>query len=117
MSERIIVVVPIRSLRHGKTRLSQVLGNEARETLLRGIAVRVVTAAIALWNTVYLGRALDALRRQGEAVPGALLAHLAPVGWRHINLTGDYLWDTDASLAPDGFRALRDSSPALADAA
>jgi 2-phospho-L-lactate/phosphoenolpyruvate guanylyltransferase len=46
VSERIIVVVPIRSLRHGKTRLSQVLGNEARETLLRGIAVRVVTAAI-----------------------------------------------------------------------
>ena len=46
MSERIIVVVPIRSLRRGKTRLSQVLGNEAREALLRGIAVRVVTAAI-----------------------------------------------------------------------
>ena len=46
MSERIIVVVPIRSLRHGKTRLSRVLGNEARETLLHGIAVRVVTAAI-----------------------------------------------------------------------
>ena len=46
VSERIIVVVPIRSLRHGKTRLSRVLGNEARETLLRGIAVRVVTAAV-----------------------------------------------------------------------
>ena len=33
-----------------------------------------------LWNTVYLGRAVEALRRQGEAVPDALLAHLARAG-------------------------------------
>jgi 2-phospho-L-lactate/phosphoenolpyruvate guanylyltransferase len=46
VSERIIAVVPVRSLRHGKTRLSPVLGTEARETLLRGIADRVVTAAV-----------------------------------------------------------------------
>ena len=46
MSERIVVVVPVRSLRHGKTRLSPVLGKEARRTLLRGIADRVVTAAV-----------------------------------------------------------------------
>ncbi len=46
MNERIVAVVPIRSLRHGKTRLSPVLGGEARETLLRGIADRVVTAAV-----------------------------------------------------------------------
>jgi hypothetical protein len=60
-----------------------------------------------LWNTVYLGRALDALRLDSEMVPDALLAHLAPVGWQHINLTGDYLWDSDIGLAPDGFRPLR----------
>ncbi len=46
MSERIVAVVPVRSLRHGKTRLSSVLGNGARETLLRGIANRVVSAAL-----------------------------------------------------------------------
>jgi Tn3 transposase DDE domain len=62
---------------------------------------------IALWNTVYLGRALDELRRGGEIVPDPLLGHLAPVGWQHINLTGDYLWDADAGLAPDGYRLLR----------
>jgi TnpA family transposase len=32
-----------------------------------------------LWNTVYLGRALDALRRSGEVVPDELLAHIAPL--------------------------------------
>ncbi len=46
MSERIVAVVPVRSLRHGKTRLSRVLENEARETVLRGIADRVITAAV-----------------------------------------------------------------------
>jgi Tn3 transposase DDE domain len=40
-------------------------------------------------------------------VPDELLAHLAPVGWQHINLTGDYLWDPDSSIGPDGFRPLR----------
>ena len=43
-------------------------------------------------------------------IPDALLAHLAPVGWQHINLTGDYLWDSDIGLAPDGFRPLRSAA-------
>ena len=46
MNERIVAVVPVRSLRHGKSRLSPVLGNEARETLLRHTADRVVTTAV-----------------------------------------------------------------------
>ena len=46
-------------------------------------------------------------------IPEALLAHLAPIGWQHINLTGDYLWDADIGLAPDGFRALRTTAPSL----
>jgi hypothetical protein len=59
-----------------------------------------------LWNTTYLDRAVQYLRRRGESVPDELLSHLAPVGWQHINLTGDYLWDADASIGP-GFRPLR----------
>jgi hypothetical protein len=52
-------------------------------------------------------------------VPNALLAHLAPLGWQHINLTGDYLWGADPNLGPDGFRPLRGTSanPVLIDAA
>jgi 2-phospho-L-lactate guanylyltransferase len=44
--ERIVAVVPVRSLRHGKSRLSPVLGNKARETLLRHVTDRVVAAAV-----------------------------------------------------------------------
>jgi 2-phospho-L-lactate guanylyltransferase len=46
VNELIVAVVPVRSLRHGKTRLSPVLANKARQTLLRGVADRVVTAAV-----------------------------------------------------------------------
>jgi hypothetical protein len=84
---------------------------EAQQYRASGLAL--VTAAIALWNTVYLSRALEALRRDGEMIPDALLAHLAPVGWQHINLTGDYLWDSDIGLAPDGFRPLRSAATNL----
>lgn len=63
-------------------------------------------AAIILWNTVYMDRAVRQLRRQGEPVPGDLLAHLTPLGWQHINLTGDYIWTGEAAIGPDGFRPL-----------
>jgi hypothetical protein len=36
-----------------------------------------------------------------------MLAHVAPLGWEHISLTGDYDWAA-ASPPPGGFRPLRD---------
>ncbi len=38
-------------------------------------------------------------------VPDHLLAHTSPLGWSHISLTGDYLWE-QAAIAVDGFRPL-----------
>ena len=67
---------------------------EAQQHRASGLAL--VTAAIALWNT--------------EVIPDALLAHLAPLGWQHINLTGDYLWGAGSAFGPDGFRPLRGMS-------
>ena len=37
--------------------------------------------------------------------PDHLLAHTSPMGWSHISLTGDYLWE-QAAIAVDGFRPL-----------
>ena len=67
----------------------------------------LATVAIVLWNTIYLGRALDTVRRGGDPMPNALLAHLAPLGWQHINLTGDCLWGADTGVDTDGFRPRR----------
>jgi hypothetical protein len=87
-------------------RLGRLHGRTAQTQQHRASGLALVTAAIALWNTVYLGRALDAARRRGDLTPDALLAHLAPLGWQHLNLTGDYLWGAEAGLGLDGFRPL-----------
>jgi len=72
----------------------------------RASGLNLVSAAIILWNTVYLGRAADHLRGQGRDIDDALLSHAAPLGWEHISLTGDYLWG-DMKSPEDGFRPLR----------
>ena len=69
-------------------------------------------AVIVLWNTVYLERAANALRGHGHAVDDALLQYLSPLGWEHINLTGDYLWRSSAKIGAGKFRPLRPLQPA-----
>jgi TnpA family transposase len=72
----------------------------------RASGLSLIMAAIVHWNTVYLDRAVRQLRAQGNLVPDDLLAHVAPLGWEHIALTGDYVWST---VKPQtGFRPLRD---------
>ena len=94
-------------------RLGRLHDRTAQSQQHRASGLALVTAAIVLWNTVYLGRALDAARRRGDLIPDALLAHLAPLGWQHINLTGDYLWDASTNLGQDGFRPLRSTTAEL----
>jgi hypothetical protein len=72
----------------------------------RASGLSLITAAIVHWNTVYLDRAVRQLRAQGAAVPDDLLAHVAPLGWEHIGLTGDYVWTEANPAAP--FRPLRE---------
>jgi TnpA family transposase len=72
----------------------------------RASGLSLITAAIVYWNTVYLDRAIRQLRAQGATVPDELLAHVAPLGWEHIGLTGDYVWTAPVSDAP--LRPLRD---------
>ena len=72
----------------------------------RASGLSLITAAIVHWNTVYLDRAVRQLRAQGATVPDDLLAHVAPLGWEHIGLTGDYVWTETNPAAP--FRPLRE---------
>lgn len=54
------------------------------------------------------------LRRQGRTIKDDLLRHVAPLGWEHIGLTGDYVWST-ADQPPAGtLRALRQRQSLLA---
>jgi hypothetical protein len=66
-----------------------------------------LVAAIILWNTKYLEVAYTEHRRQGGTINEDLLRHVAPLGWEHIGLTGDYVWST-ADQPPAGtLRPLR----------
>jgi TnpA family transposase len=71
----------------------------------RASGLSLITAAIVHWNTVYLDQAVRQLRAQSVTIPDDLLAHVAPLGWEHISLTGDYVWTAAVPGAP--FRPLR----------
>jgi hypothetical protein len=59
-----------------------------------------VSLFLAYWNSTYVN-----LRATGEVVPDEWLTHTSPVGWEHIGLSGDFLWDRAAAL-PVGRRSL-----------
>jgi TnpA family transposase len=88
-------------------RLGEVRDRSFENQRYRASGLNLVTAAIVLWNTVYLERAIRAIRDRGHAVDQALLQHLAPLGWEHINLTGDYVWRQDRKVRAGKFRPLR----------
>ena len=74
----------------------------------RASGLNLLIAAISYWNTIYLDRAVQHLGMIGAEFDAALLAHLSPMGWAHISLTGDYLWDQARRLPAGEFRPLND---------
>ena len=70
-------------------RLGETRGRSSKNQRYRASGLTMVLAAIILWNTVYLSCAIDDLKAQGVPVDDNLLEHLSPLGWEHINLTGD----------------------------
>lgn len=72
----------------------------------RASGLNLVIAAIIYWNTLYMARAVQHLRSGGISAPDDLLTHVAPLGWSHISLSGDYLWEQAAQVGGD-FRLLR----------
>jgi TnpA family transposase len=92
-------------------RLGEIRDRSFEQQRYRASGLNLVTAAIVLWNTVYLERAIAALRTQGK-VDEALLQYLSPLGWEHINLTGDYMWRSKTKIGAGRFRPLRPLPPA-----
>ena len=44
------------------------------------------------WNTMKLGEVVNTRAASGTHIAPDLLAHVSPLGWEHINLTGEYRW-------------------------
>ncbi|MEY8799771.1 Tn3 family transposase [Leisingera sp. XS_AS12] len=49
-------------------------------------------AIIIFWNTMKLGEVVANHKRDGKLLSPDLLVHVSPLGWEHINLTGEYRW-------------------------
>jgi len=96
-------------------RLGEIRDRTFENQRYRASGLNLAVAAIILWNTVYLGRAVDQLRSQGEIIGDNLLADIAPLGGEHITFNGDYVWPTKP--LQNGFRPLRNPRSAFLDAA
>jgi 5-carboxymethyl-2-hydroxymuconate isomerase len=94
-------------------RLGEIRDRAFENQRYRASGLNLAVAAVILWNTVYLGRAVDQLRSGGEVVRDELLAHIAPLGWEHITFNGDYVWPT----VQQDFRPLRNPRSAFLNAA
>ncbi|NVL29974.1 transposase, partial [Pseudomonas syringae pv. actinidiae] len=44
----------------------------------------------------------------GGPVDNDLYQYLSPLGWEHVNLTGDYVWRQSRKLEDGKFRPLRE---------
>ncbi|MEH6825511.1 MAG: Tn3 family transposase [Motiliproteus sp.] len=89
-------------------RLGELRDRSFENQRYRASGLNLVVAAIILWNTVYIDRAIQKLRESGEKIEDDLLQHVSPLSWEHINLTGDYIWPA-ASTFDGNFRELRNS--------
>ena len=91
-------------------RLGEIRDRGFEQQRYKASGLNLLTAAIVLWNTVYLERAAHALTSQDPTANDTLLQYLSPLGWEHINLTGDYLWRSNTKLGAGKFRPLRPAS-------
>ena len=88
-------------------RLGEIRDRSFEQQRHRASGLNLITAAIVLWNTIYIERAVEQLRIDGEVADEELLQYLSPLGWDHINLTGDYVWSSLSKVEPGQFRPLR----------
>ena len=62
-------------------------------------ALNLLTMLVIWWNTKKLGDAAMQLAEAGSPPDPGLLRHVSPLGWEHINLTGEYRWPDLAAAA------------------
>jgi TnpA family transposase len=95
-------------------RLGEIRDRSFESQVYRASGLNLLIAAIILWNTRYLEQAFVQLERQGVNVAPTIVTHVAPLGWEHIGLTGDYVWSDGEQPPKDAFRRLRRRESMLA---
>jgi hypothetical protein len=94
-----------RAVFHGKRGELRQHYREGQEDQLG--ALGLVLNMIVLWNTIYMGAALDQLRQEGYLVKDEDVARLSPLQHEHINMLGRYSFSVPEAVAKGELRALR----------
>ncbi len=88
-------------------RLGRIHDRSLQDQQYRASALNLVVSAITVWNTIYIEKAVQHLRKDGWEITDKHLEHLTPLGWEHISLTGDYIWNPKLSTSLTNLRDLR----------
>jgi hypothetical protein len=95
-------------------RLGEQRDRSFENQVYRAPGLNLLVAAVILWNTRYLQATFDTLGHEVSTPSLGLPRHVAPLGWEHISLTGDYIWTEDAQPAPGLLRPLSGKPSLLA---
>lgn len=74
--------------------------------LQRASALNIIINAISIWNTLHLTTAVEYKKRTGSFNED-LLHHMSPLGWEHINLLGEYHFNSEKVVSLDSLRPLK----------
>lgn len=88
-------------------RLGEIRDRSYEDQLHRVNGLQLLISVIVIWNTVYIEKAIELLRSQGMEIPEEYVQHISPLGWEHIALTGDYIWDVQQKTSIHHLRPLR----------
>ncbi|SCC00322.1 Transposase for transposon [Bacillus mycoides] len=69
--------------------------------LQRASALNIIINAISIWNTLHLTKAVKYQKRIGSFNEN-LLHHISPLGWEHINLLGEYHFNSEKVVQVGG---------------
>ncbi len=74
--------------------------------LQRASALNIIINAISIWNTLHLTTAVE-YKKQTGSFNEDLLHHMSPLGWEHINLLGEYHFNSEKVVSLDSLRPLK----------
>jgi len=71
-------------------------------------ALGLVVNAVILWNTMYMDRALEDMRRRGMTIDPLDVSRLSPIGHEHVNVYGKYSFTLAEPVRQGAFHPLRE---------
>lgn len=77
------------------------------DQLHRASGLQLIISAIVTWNSNYISRAIETLRNNRIHIPEEYIQHISPLGWEHIELTGDYIWNLNQKVNFENLWSLR----------